>query len=170
MKNFALLEKTKSLLRNATVVNPPLFNEDDDMYVIEKCIIPELHVLQGFVNHLFWNGLVPLLGKENALLWPRKLKLIPKNYHGHSFERNACRKLLKESDAILEADVRGNVSPLQIVPFISAFKAMNKVIETCFSNLYVDPDVLENQLNHYKKCLLLQAYQKLLKSTVLPVT
>jgi hypothetical protein len=47
--------------------------------------------------------------------------------------------------------VRGNVSPLQIVPFISAFKAMNKVVETCFSNLYVVPDVLENQLNHLKK-------------------
>jgi hypothetical protein len=92
------------------------------------------YVLQGFLNHLFWNGLVPLLGKENALLWPRKLKLIPKNYHGHSFEGNACRKLLNESDAILEADVRGNVSPLQILPFISAFKAMNKVVETCFSN------------------------------------
>jgi hypothetical protein len=70
----------------------------------------------------------------SALLWPRKLKLIPKNYHGHSFEGNAYRKLLNESDAILEADVRGNVSPLQIVPFISAFKAMNKVVETCFSN------------------------------------
>jgi hypothetical protein len=107
----------------------------------------------------------------SALLWPRKLKLIPKNYHGHSFKGNAAyRKLLKESDAILEADVRGNVSPLQIVPFISAFKAMHKVVETCFSNLYVDPDVLENQLNYLKKCLLVQANQKLLKSTVLPVT
>jgi hypothetical protein len=133
------------------------------MYVIEKCIIPELHVLQGFVNHLFWNGLVPLLGKENALLWPRKLKLIPKNYHGHSFEGNACRKLLKESDAILEADVHGNVSPLQIVPIISAFKAMNKVVETCFSNLYVDLDVLENQLNHLKKMFIATGLSETIK-------
>jgi hypothetical protein len=28
---------------------------------------------------------------------------------------------------------------------------MNKVVETCFSNLYVVPDVLENQLSHLKK-------------------
>ena len=31
-------------------------DEDDDMYVIQKCVPPELHLLQGFVNHLFWDG------------------------------------------------------------------------------------------------------------------
>lgn len=76
-----------------STINPPLFIESDDITVIEKCVIPDLHILMGFVNHVFWKGLVPLLGKDKALLWPTKLKLISKNYHGDAFEGNACRKL-----------------------------------------------------------------------------
>ena len=74
-------------------------------YVLQKCVIPELHGLQGFVNHLFWKGLVPLLGKEKALMWPKKLNLFSKNYHGDAFERNACRKLLKNADMLEDRDI-----------------------------------------------------------------
>lgn len=95
-----------------STVNLPIFSEDDDVYVIEKCIIPELHVLQGFVNHLFWKGLVLLLGRERALMWPKKMNLISKNYHGEVFEGNACRKLLKNADKLFDPDVLGNVKPI----------------------------------------------------------
>ena len=65
-----------------TIINKPLFKENDNMLVIDKCVIPELHVLQGFVNHLFWTGIVSILGREQALKWPAKLNLISKGYHG----------------------------------------------------------------------------------------
>lgn len=65
-------EKKNAKFSNSTV-NLPLFDEDDNTCVLEKCIIPELHILQGFVNHVFWNGLVPILDRERALLWPKKL-------------------------------------------------------------------------------------------------
>ena len=35
-------------------VNPPLFDELDEMLVSEKCIFPELHNLSGGVNHTFY--------------------------------------------------------------------------------------------------------------------
>lgn len=35
-----------------------IFQEDDNVCVIQKCVIPEQHILQGFINHLFWKGLV----------------------------------------------------------------------------------------------------------------
>ena len=68
-----------------STINKPLFEEDDELCIIQKCVIPELHVLQGFVNHMFWDGLVPLLGREKALLWPKKNKLhyLQKRYHGN---------------------------------------------------------------------------------------
>ena len=65
-------------MENRSTIHSPLL-EDDNVLIIEKCPIPELHVLQGFVNHLFWNGLVPLLTKAKALLWPKKLNIIAKN-------------------------------------------------------------------------------------------
>ena len=79
------LNKKKLAMHSHNTTNAPLLQENDDTYVIEKCLISELHILQGFVNHLFWNGLVPLVGKEKSLLWPKKLNLISKNYHGEIF-------------------------------------------------------------------------------------
>lgn len=124
-----------------STVNLPLFTEDDDINVLQKCIIPELHVLQGFVNHLFWKGLIPLLGREKALLWPKKLKLIPKNYHGDSFEGNACRKLLTEVDKLEDPEIYKDVGYFRIVPYISALKAMNKVVNCCFTAGKVGPSL-----------------------------
>ena len=37
-----------------------------------------------------------VVGREKALIGPKKLKVIPKNYQGEMFEGNTCRKLLKK--------------------------------------------------------------------------
>ena len=114
-------------------MNPPLFIEDDNTLAIEKYMPPELHILQGFVNHLFWNGFVPLLGREKALLWPKKLKLVSKNYQGDVFEGNACRKLIKSADYLNRPQNLGDKHLIQIIPFISTFKALDKVVNSSFS-------------------------------------
>lgn len=113
--------------------------------------MPELHLLQGFVNHLFWNGLVPLVGAEKALLWPKKLKVIAKNYHGNIFEGNACRKLLTEADKLNDESIFRDVGYFSIVPFISAFKAMDKLVSCCFSSRKVGPD-LDKCVGEVQKC------------------
>ena len=72
---YQLLGKDKKKAKEChSTINQPLFEENSELCVIEKCVVPELHVLQGFVNHLFWNGLVPLLGEDRALLWPKKMQ------------------------------------------------------------------------------------------------
>ncbi|CAH1102120.1 unnamed protein product [Psylliodes chrysocephalus] len=102
--------------------------EDDmNMYVLQKCVLPELHLLQGFPNHLFWNGIVPAVGREKALLWPSKLKLAAKNYQGEIFEGNACRNLLQESDKLLDPEIYEHVGPFKLQPYVAAFKTMNKM-------------------------------------------
>lgn len=78
---FHGIREDNAKFSNGTI-NLSVFDEDDNTCVLEKCIIPELHILQGFLNHVFWNGLVPILGLGRALLWPKNLELIPKNYHG----------------------------------------------------------------------------------------
>ena len=131
---YCSLGKDKKKAKDChSTINQPLFDENDDVYVLEKCVIPELHILQGFVNHLFWDGLVPLLGKDQALIWPKKCNLVSKNYHGEIFEGNACRKLLKKTDALNDPEIYKDVGLLKILPFISAFKAMNKLVHISFS-------------------------------------
>lgn len=61
------------------------------------------------MNHLFWNGLVPLLTLVKALLWPEKWKLIAKNYHGDFFEGNACGQLLKEANKLEDPEIYKDV-------------------------------------------------------------
>ena len=63
--------------------------ENPSVEVLDKYILPELHTHLGFMNHIFFNGLCPILTKEKALLWPMKLNLIAKGYHGEIFEGNA---------------------------------------------------------------------------------
>ena len=97
-------------------------------------------MLCGFVNHIFWNGLVPTLGRERALLWPLKLKVIPVNYHGETFEGNPCRKMLKNADLLLDPEILQGTSPLDIMKYVSALKGMNKVVENCFSTRKVSTE------------------------------
>lgn len=121
-----------------STVREPIFDEDDKTYVVEKCMIPELHILQGFVNHVFWDGLVPLLGRDTALLWPQKLKLLQKGYHGEVFEGNACRKLLKEADKLKDPEILVHVNELQVFPFIRALQIMTRIVDSCFTTQAVD--------------------------------
>lgn len=138
-KFISLCQNKKIFPQTNSTINRPLFEESDEMSVLEKCVIPELHVMQGFVNHLFWDGLVPLVGREKALLWPKKLKIISKNYHGEIFEGNACRKLLKEADKIIDKEIHAGISPLLLVPYVSAFKTMDKIVNFCFSTKRTNP-------------------------------
>ena len=70
---YTSLNKNKKLAKQCnSTLNDPIFFEDDTTCILEKNIIPELHILQGTVNHLFWDGLVPLLGREVTLKWSHK--------------------------------------------------------------------------------------------------
>lgn len=101
------------------------------------------------LNHLFWDGLVPLIGREKALIWPRKLNLIQKSYHGEVFEGNACRTLLKNADLLNDSEIYENVGLLQLVPYINVVKAMNKLVDCCFSSTVGDD--LEKHVKEFKK-------------------
>lgn len=98
---FCLIGKNRKVAKEYLKIS----HEEDNVYVIEKCVIPELHVLQVVAKNLFWIGIVPLLVR--ALIWPKKLKLVANIYHGNIFKGNACRLLLKESDKLLNPEVLG---------------------------------------------------------------
>ena len=134
LKNIVFQVKIKKSRECHSTINLPIFTEEDDVYVLQKCVIPELHVLQGFVNHLFWREIVTLVGREKALLWPKKLYLISKNYHGAAFEGNACRTLLKEADKLENQEIYETVGVFKIIPFVNAYKAMNKSVNCCFTS------------------------------------
>lgn len=135
-----------------STINFPLLDESDETLVIEKCVPPQLHLHQGFVNHLFWSGLVPLLGEEKALLWPKKLNLIQKNYQGGIFEGNQCRELLKKADLLNDSEICSDIGILPMVPFIAAFKAMDKIVNCCFSTKKVEEN-LDDYIGELKTAL-----------------
>lgn len=78
-------KKSKAPLCHSSV-NISNFYERDEICVIEKWIVPEVHILLGIVNHLFWYGLVPLVGESKCVLWPQKLNLVVKEYHGRALK------------------------------------------------------------------------------------
>lgn len=60
-------------------------------------------------------------------------KLIWKNYYGDIFEGDAYRKLLEAADELHDKNTYLNVGILAILSFMFAFKAMNKMVDFCFS-------------------------------------
>ena len=83
-----------------------MLQDDATTLVIQRCPFDELHILQGFVNHVFFDGIVNILGLETALLWPRKLGAVVEHYHGKCFEGNACRGMLKNPRILMK--IRGS--------------------------------------------------------------
>ena len=150
---FSYFGTNKKLTKRChSVVNLPLFEENDDLTVLERCVIPELHILQGLVNHIFWKGLVSLLGEETALIWPETLTVIAQDYHGKVFEGNACRKLVRNSDELLlNPCIYGEVGKLALVPFVDVFKAMDKIIDNCFSSHRNKTENLDTLLTNFRR-------------------
>lgn len=79
------------------------------------------------MNHLFWNGIIKVAGRDKALLWPKKLSINNKNYQGEAFEGNQFRKLLKEADALQHPIIYENVEPFRLPPYIASLKSMTKL-------------------------------------------
>ena len=146
--------------------------EDSSIRILEKCVIPELHILQGFVNHLFWdkNGIKDIVGEQKALIWPKKLNAIPVNYHGRVFEGNACKKMLENVDALLDVNIYVHlgidIGRLKLQPFVAAFKLMNKIVHACFSNVLMDDD-LGSLLYQLEKAIVATEVSRTLKLHIL---
>ena len=147
-------DKAKARLCNSTI-NPCIFQEDDLVRIIDKTPLPELHLLLGFLNHLFWDkyGLVYTIGRDKAMKWAIKANAVSVGYHGEVFEGPACRRLLKAADYLLSSEFLSDIpNPLLVIPLATTFQAMNKLVESCFGVGKVKGDVaqlLENLIVHY---------------------
>ena len=71
-----------------STVNPCLIQEGENISILEKFPMYELHIMEGIVNHIFFKGLVIKFGKENAMKWPKKVNVVSVLY--------TMRKIFKE--------------------------------------------------------------------------
>ena len=121
-------------------LHPCILNEDLSMKTLDKYIVPELHLILGFVAHV-WKAVAKLVGKDRACLWPSRENLVPKGYQGGTLEGNACRKLLKLGDKLLDSEILGNVPAAKMKPLVNALKCMDKVVTACFSTNVIKDNI-----------------------------
>ena len=153
-----LKSNTKLARQCNSTVNKCLLDEDPSVKILEKYILPQLHSLLGFLNHVFWNGLCPLLGKEKALIWPAKLHLIPKGYHGTTFEGNQCRTLISNAEKLRDPDIfdhiQSDTEKAQIKEtveiFIACIQCFDRIVTNSFSSKLVDILELERSIEDFK--------------------
>ncbi|KAJ8669275.1 hypothetical protein QAD02_000534 [Eretmocerus hayati] len=88
--------------------------------------------MEGIFNHIFFNGVVPLVGRKKAMLWPLVLHMVAKQYHGETFEGNACRKMIQEADKLLHSDMSEDVGKVGLIPFVNVFKSWDKIVSNFF--------------------------------------
>lgn len=116
---------------------------------------------------MFFDGVVPLVGYDKAMIWPSKLNLIYKNYHGQQFEGNACKKLLNNPDILYNAEICGDVGQLRMTPFVAAFKAMNKIADNFFTVRRNGNEALQPLIEELKHAFLSTGISQTLKIHVL---
>lgn len=122
--SFVESEKKASKAKEyGNCIHAPLFKFSDATLVMDILPPPELHLLLGVVNFLYFN-----LEKiwPDAIQWPKCLQLEKEAFHGGSFAGNACRKLLRNVDKL------ANIVPHEHNNFVSAFRAFNDVVSCCF--------------------------------------
>lgn len=142
-----------------STVNASLVVEEPSVTVLETYILPELHSILGFVNHIFFDGLCPLLTKEKALIWPMNLHLIPKGYHGSIFEGNQCRALIAKAEFLRDPEILGAIqsepdkadAKAKVDLYIDCIKSFDKVVNASFSSRPVDISKVECLVEDFKQ-------------------
>ena len=146
-------------------LNQCILDEDPSMKVLDKYIVPELHLILGFVDHVC-KAVEKLVGKERACLWPSRENLVPKGYQGGTLEGNACHKLLKLVHKFLDHETLGNVPAAKMKPLVHVVKCMDKLVSACFSTNVVEDNV-DILIDDLKKAILTTNMTVTLKMHVL---
>lgn len=92
-----------------------------------------------------------VVGLDKALEWAQSLNV--SKYRGQTFQGNACRKMLQEADKLLNPVIYQEVGLFRIIPCVTAFKEMNKLVENCFSIRVTDKLILKEQIDKLRKAL-----------------
>ena len=147
-------DRKKGMFSHSTVASSVL-KADGNVRVLDKCPLDELHILTGFVNHTFFKGLVPAVGYEVAMKWPKILNLVTKDYHGEVFEGNACRKLLSSTSTLIKLIESGDIPREIAEPYVNLYISMDKLVSSCFHVGTVDekadiPELIKNVIQDYK--------------------
>ena len=123
-----------------STINQCVIQEGENISILEKCPMDELHIMEGIVNHIFFKGLVIKIGRENAMKWPKKINVVPVLYQGEKFEGNGCRALIKSSHILQDKEIMG-IQPLIVQPFVATFQALDKLVVACFDSQPVTGDI-----------------------------
>jgi hypothetical protein len=121
------------------VVHPSIVNGQNEKSVLELIPPPELHLLIGPVNTMYF-GLKKVW--TDCDKWLKKCNVQQEAMHGGSFNGNNCRTLLKKID-----DLQA-MCPIQCLPYVAAFRSFSKVVSSCYSN-DLNPD-FENHILDFK--------------------
>lgn len=119
-------------------INKCLIVGEREERVLDKIMLPELHLMIGNCNHLLgpikelWPGIMDWF-KRNSIFW--------RGYQGGGLDGNNSRKFLQKLD-ILKSEV-----PRKLHPILETLKLFNLVVESCFSH-ELSSDYREKILNY----------------------
>ena len=99
--------------------------------VIDVVPPPELHLLIGSFTTLHKH--LETKSPEIAQRWLRECHILKDEYHGGTFTGNNARTLLKKVDLL------ASFCSLDCLPYVEAFRALDRVVHSCFG-MDLDPN------------------------------
>ena len=124
-KAIGSLKKVAKQYKNC--VNQPLITGNDDEYILDICVPPELHLMQGIVKHIYDN-----MCKDwpKVSLWLSHICVYQKNYHHGAFVGNDCMRMLKNVDVLQHICELHNMHIMQ--KYVHIMRCLYDVVISCF--------------------------------------
>ena len=111
------------------VVNEPLFDGDDEEYVLDKFPPPILHLKLRTVNHICDHLTLKTkkdCGSDLMLEFAKEENIVRKSYHGGNYQGNQCNDIMKKVDKLEQK------LPSQLRKFTECLRKFKVIVDETF--------------------------------------
>ena len=116
------------------VVHPPLIEGEDNVFIKDIFVPPELHIFTGIVNHII-DFLITLTPSDLIINYFKSKNIVRASYHGGKFEGNQCSKIMNKLDEmeLMLQTSQNFITIVNCIPIIDLLRKFKVVKSSCFS-------------------------------------
>lgn len=117
-------------------VNKCLIKGDKNDPILSICSMPELHIMEGIVNHIYFDGIVKTFDKDTMENNLKDLGIHINFLHGEQLNGNNSKKLLDNAESLINDDIDNDL----MKPYVTALKCTKTLVDLAFNSRNIDPD------------------------------
>ncbi len=103
--------------------------------ILSIASMPQMHVMEGLANHIYFNGIVKTFDKETMENNLKELGIHINFLHGEQLNGNNSKKLLDKADDLMNDEIDNDL----MLPYVNALKATKSLVDLTFNSKNINP-------------------------------